>query len=43
MIPISVRGGMEVGMPNGKTMVVNKTGDGYGDVDGEVKLTKDTE
>ncbi len=30
MIPLSVRGGMAVDMPNGKTVVVNKTGDGYG-------------
>jgi hypothetical protein len=37
MIPLSVRGGMEVNMPNGKTVVVNKTGDGYGDVEAKVK------
>jgi hypothetical protein len=37
MIPLSVRGGMEVDMPNGKTVVVNKTGDGYGDVEAKVK------
>jgi hypothetical protein len=27
---------MEVDMPNGKTMVVNKTGEGYGDVEAKV-------
>jgi hypothetical protein len=37
MIPVSVRGGMEVAMPNGKTVVVNKTGEGYGDVEAKVK------
>jgi hypothetical protein len=37
MIPLSVRGGMEVEMPNGKTAVINKTGDGFGDVEAKVK------
>jgi hypothetical protein len=37
MIPLSVTGGVEVDMPNGKTVVVNKTGDGYGDVEAKVK------
>jgi hypothetical protein len=37
MVPLSVKGGMEVAMPNGKTVVVNKSGDGYGDVEAKVK------
>lgn len=37
MIPLNVRGGMEVDMPNGKTVVVNKTGEGYGDVKAKVE------
>lgn len=28
---------MEVDMPNGKTVVVNKTGEGYGDVKAKVE------
>jgi hypothetical protein len=28
---------MEVAMPNGKTVVVNKTGEGFGDVEAKVK------
>jgi hypothetical protein len=37
MIPLGIRGGMEVDMPNGKTVVVNKTGEGYGGVEAKVK------
>jgi hypothetical protein len=37
MIPLSVRGGTEVDMPNGKTVVVDKTGEGYGNVEAKVK------
>jgi len=37
IVPINVRGKTEVGLPNGKKAVVTKTGDGYGDVKGEVR------
>ncbi|KAI9746663.1 MAG: hypothetical protein M1818_000377 [Claussenomyces sp. TS43310] len=37
LIPVNVKGGMEVNMPNGKTMIVNKTGEGYGDVEAKVE------
>jgi hypothetical protein len=37
LIPVNVRGGMEVEMPNGKTMVVNKTGEGFGDIEAKVR------
>lgn len=37
LIPVSVRGGVEVGMPNGKTVTVSKTGEGYGDVQASVE------
>jgi len=37
LVPLSARGGVEVEMPNGKTVVVNKTEDGYGDVNTEVQ------
>lgn len=39
LIPLTVRGGMAVDMPNGKTVLVSKTGDGYGDVDAKVETT----
>ncbi|PVH87019.1 hypothetical protein DL98DRAFT_526323 [Cadophora sp. DSE1049] len=37
VVPVSVRGRTEVALPNGKTAVVEKTGEGYGDVKGEVR------
>jgi len=37
IIPLNVRGRMEVDMPNGKTLAVKKTGEGYGDIDANVK------
>lgn len=37
VLPVSVKGKAEVGIPNGKTIVVDKTGGGYGDVNAEVK------
>lgn len=37
IVPVNVRGRTEVGLPNGKTAVVEKTGEGYGDVKGEVR------
>jgi len=37
LIPVNVKGGMEVSMPNGKTVVVNKSGEGFGDVEAKVK------
>jgi hypothetical protein len=36
LIPVSVRGDVEVDMPNGKTVVVNKTGEGFGDLHADV-------
>lgn len=39
IIPVSVRGKAAVDMPNGKTLKVKKTGDGYGDVKAEVEHT----
>ncbi|KAE8448185.1 hypothetical protein EG329_009789 [Mollisiaceae sp. DMI_Dod_QoI] len=36
MIPVSVRGRSEVGMPNGKKFVINK-GEGKGEFEGEVR------
>lgn len=37
MIPVTVKGGLEVDMPNGKSLLVNKTGQGYGDVEAKVE------
>jgi len=37
LVPVSVRGGVEVDMPNGQKMVVKKSGEGYGDVEAKVK------
>lgn len=37
IVPINVKGHAEAQMPNGKKIVVHKTGEGYGDVKGEVK------
>jgi membrane protein implicated in regulation of membrane protease activity len=37
VVPINVRGKTEVGLPNGRKAVVTKSGEGYGDLDGEVK------
>jgi hypothetical protein len=31
-----VRGGVAVDVPNGKTVVVNKSGGGYGDLEGKI-------
>jgi len=36
-VPISVRGRTEVGLPNGKTAVVDKSGEGFEDIKGEVR------
>lgn len=36
-VPVSVKGDAEVALPNGKRVVVEKTGDGYGDVKADVK------
>jgi hypothetical protein len=36
-VPINVRGKGEFGLPNGKKVVVNKSGEGYGDIKSEVK------
>lgn len=36
IIPLNVRGAAEVDMPNGKTVAVKKTGEGYGDVKAKV-------
>lgn len=36
-IPISVKGNTEVALPSGKKVVVNKSGEGYGDVKGEIR------
>jgi len=40
LIPVSVKGGMAVDMPNGKTVLINKTGEGYGDVDAKIKTSE---
>lgn len=37
IVPINVRGKTEVGLPNGKKAVVTKSGEGYGDLDAEIK------
>ncbi|CZT49764.1 uncharacterized protein RSE6_10653 [Rhynchosporium secalis] len=37
VVPVSVSGRTEVALPNGKTAVVEKTGDGFGDFKGAVK------
>lgn len=37
MVPVNVRGVTEVAFPNGKVAVVEKTGEGYGDVKAEVR------
>jgi len=37
IVPINVRGKAEVGLPNGKKAVINKSGEGYGDVKREVR------
>lgn len=37
LIPVSVKGDLEVDMPNGKSLLVNKTGEGYGDVQAKVE------
>lgn len=37
MIPVNVRGGAVVDMPNGKSVVLEKTGEGYGDVRGDIR------
>lgn len=42
-IPVNVRGDMAVEMPNGKTMTVNKTGNGYGDVEARVDSPADVD
>lgn len=36
-LPVNVKGKAEVGMPNGKKIVLNKSGGGYGDVKAELK------
>jgi len=36
-MPINVKGKTEVGLPNGKKIVVTKSGEGFGDVKGEVR------
>ena len=36
-VPISVKGRTEVALPNGKKVVVDKSGEGYGDFRGDVK------
>ncbi|KAL2074610.1 hypothetical protein VTL71DRAFT_8388 [Oculimacula yallundae] len=36
-VPVSVSGRTEVALPNGRTAVVEKTGEGFGDFKGEVK------
>ncbi|KAG4424917.1 hypothetical protein IFR04_001888 [Cadophora malorum] len=38
VVPVSVKGMTEVALPNGKVAVVEKTGEGYGDVKGEVRM-----
>merc|ERR1712093_972733 len=38
VVPVSVKGRTEVALPNGKVAVVEKTGEGYGDVKGEVRM-----
>jgi len=37
ILPINVKGKAEVGLPNGKKAVFDKSGEGYGDVGGEVR------
>ena len=37
IVPINVKGNAEIKMPNGKKVMVNKSGEGYGDVKGEVR------
>jgi hypothetical protein len=37
LIPVSVRGVAEVDMPNGKTVRVDKTGEGFGDVHARIE------
>ncbi|KAL3419462.1 hypothetical protein PVAG01_09684 [Phlyctema vagabunda] len=39
VLPVSVKGVAEVDMPSGKTVVVKKTGEGYGDIKAEVNGT----
>jgi len=36
IVPINVRGSGEAEFPNGKKIVLSKTGEGYGDVKGDV-------
>ncbi len=31
---------MAVDMPNGKTVLINKSGEGYGDVDAKIKTSE---
>jgi len=37
IVPVRVKGTTEVGLPNGKKVVVDKSADGYGDLKGEVR------
>jgi len=37
IVPVRVKGTTELGLPNGKNVVVDKSGDGYGDFKGEVR------
>jgi len=37
MVPVSTKGNFGVEMPNGKTITVKKTGNGYGDVEAKVE------
>jgi len=37
IVPVRVKGTTELGLPNGKKVVVDKSGDGYGDFKGEVR------
>lgn len=39
--PVSVRGKTEVGLPNGKKVVVKKHGDGVNGVEGKVEEVED--
>jgi hypothetical protein len=41
LVPLSVKGGVAVDMPNGKTVLANKTGEGYGDVETKVRPQAD--
>jgi len=37
IVPVKVMGKSELALPNGKKAVVTKTGEGYGDLNAEIK------